>query len=134
MERIVGRWIGSPWLRLAGAASLVVVVIVSLTPASVQPRTLLPGSVEHVVGYALVAATFTLGMRRTAFPWLVIFLLALFAIGVEALQLFSPGRNSEAIGAIASIAGVFGGAAVSYWVRSRVATAAGIASAGAGQR
>jgi VanZ family protein len=132
MGEAASRLIGSPWFRWIGAASLVIVAIVSLTPASVQPRTPLPGTMEHVLGYALVAGIFTVGMRRTAFPWFVILSLTAFAIGVEVLQLFAPGRKSEAIGALASLAGVFAGAVASYWVRQRAAKAASVGSTRSG--
>ena len=113
--------IGSRALRWFGIACVALIAVLSLTPASVQARSALPGPVEHVLGYAAVAAILTLGLRRTAFPWMVIVAMALFAVAVEALQFFSPGRNPELIGAVSSTLGAGVGVGAGYLLRLRVA-------------
>jgi VanZ family protein len=114
--------IGSPFLRWAGLACLLVITVVSLTPMSILVRTPLPGEVEHFFGYAAVAGIWTLAVRRTAFPWVVIGAMAALAGALEVLQFLSPSRSPELIGLVSSSLGAAVGALAAHrWRRMIVA-------------
>lgn len=119
----IRRLIGSPFLFWFGLACVALIAVLSLTPASIQARTALPGEVEHILGYGVVALILTLGAQGKAFPWRVLAGMALFAIAVECLQFLSPGRNPEVIGAASSIAGAAAGVVAGYFLRSRIEAA-----------
>lgn len=119
MISIVEHAIGSKWLRAAGGACVVLLAILSLTPGQWQARTWFPGSVEHFVAYCGTAAILVLGARSTRSPALVIVGLVVFSAVMEVLQHFSPGRDAEVIGFVASSLGAAFGAILASVIRVR---------------
>ncbi|MBS7540324.1 VanZ family protein [Ancylobacter lacus] len=103
--------------RLAGAAAVALIVVLSLLPADEMRRTGAPGVVEHALAYFLAALPLALGWRPGPAP--VFALDRRFALGLpalagmmELLQFFSPGRHPHLADAAASSAGALAGLAV----------------------
>lgn len=97
-------------LRIGAWACLVLLAILSLMPGSVQMRTGMSGSLEHVLAYFGTATMFVLGYRTKKY----LILTGLVAYGglLEVLQGFSPGRMPSLADAAASGAGAALGVAL----------------------
>jgi VanZ family protein len=98
------------WIRIAAAACVVAIAILSLTPREHMVRTSLGGHTEHVIAY-LICAWFCL---LTCNAWrhrLIIYSLLLAYAGLlEFLQSMVPGRHSGFDDFIFSAAGATAGA------------------------
>ena len=115
---IVRRATGAAWLRLAGLGCLALIAVLSLIPGQWQERTALPGPVEHFIAYLGAAAIIGLGARLRFQPtYLIVGLSALSAV-LEVLQHWSPGRDPQWAGFLASSAGAVVGALFAYWARA----------------
>jgi VanZ family protein len=116
--------VGSRWLRAFGVFCVVLIVLLSLIPGSWQARTPLPGPVEHFIAYAGTAAVAVLAFRRVHWrTWLLLVVaLSAFSALMEELQHFSPGRDPQVIGFVASSLGALAGAVFGWLVRSTART------------
>ena len=100
----------SRWLRIVGIVALVAIAVLSLLPGHWQRRTGLPGHFEHFIAYAgtSVVITFT-GLERLP-VWMPTVALLLYALLMELLQNFVPGRDPALSDAIFSgLGAVVGG-------------------------
>lgn len=99
------------WLaRAAFAVGLVVVVVLSLTPASDLPSTGISDKIEHFLAYFALAATGVIGFHGRRDRLMIIFSLIAFGILMEIGQMFAPGRDTSIADAIANALGVLCGA------------------------
>ena len=96
-------------LRAAGIACLVLIVFLSLIPGNWQVRTGAPGPLEHFVAYLITALVIQVAFRPR--PVALVAALAILGGSMEILQHFSPGRDPQIIGFLAS---ALGGAAGTY--------------------
>jgi VanZ family protein len=119
-SEIASRLVGSVWLRRVGVICVVAIVILPLTPGDLQVRTGLPGLLEHIVAYGITAIAITMGARSHRFPGVIIATLAAFSGVMEALQVWSPGREPELMGFLSSSLGAATGAFLAYVVRGRI--------------
>jgi VanZ family protein len=102
---------------------VVLLAVLSLTPREeIEPvRTDLPGQVEHIIAYAGSAAIAMAAYGLTRSPVWIIGWFWLYAVVLEYLQNFSPGRNPAVVDFAASAFGALcGGVAVVllWWWRS----------------
>lgn len=111
---------GSRWMRGVGAFCILLIVILSLIPGAWQERTPLPGPLEHFIAYAGTAAILVFAAIRPRLPTYVAIVVALAAFSgiMEELQHFSPGRDPQIIGFVASSLGALAGAVFGWLVRS----------------
>ena len=116
---VIARIIGNPWLRALGAFCVGLIVFLSLIPGSWQERTPLPGPVEHFIAYAGTATILLLAARRPRpdHYLLVLALLSAFSGLMEELQHFSPGRDPQIIGFVASSLGAQAGTMFAWGLR-----------------
>jgi VanZ family protein len=116
--------VGSRWLRGFGVVCVLLIVFLSLIPGAWQERTPLPGPVEHFIAYAGTAAVAVLAARRLRWPAWILLVVALSAFSalMEELQHFSPGRDPQVIGFVASSLGALAGAAFGWLVRRAART------------
>lgn len=109
---------------LAGCCVLAIAVV-SLLPADEMLRTGIGGHTEHVVAYTLTTLAVAHSRRHGRLA-LVSGALIAYAAALEFLQRFVPGRSSELIDLLFSIAGVATGASIivllMLLMRLRVAT------------
>ena len=95
--------------RFAGLTGVGAIIALSLTPGTLRPQTGFSGYIEHFSAYAIVAALLALGW--TSQSQRIAIIIGSFVLGaaLEALQLWIPGRTSDAVSAIVSgTAGMFG--------------------------
>jgi VanZ family protein len=102
------------WLRPLGAVCLVLIVMLSLWPGRWQQHTHVPGPIDHFVAYFGTAVILLLGRRDIRFRIFVIIGLSAFSALMEVLQNFSPGRDPQLIGFVASSAGASLGGVTAY--------------------
>jgi VanZ family protein len=117
---VIARLVGNPWLRALGVFCVGLIVFLSLIPGSWQERTPLPGPVEHFIAYAGTATILLLAARRrprTEYYLLVLALLSAFSGLMEELQHFSPGRDPQIIGFVASSLGALAGTVFAWGLR-----------------
>jgi len=119
MLTLVVNIVGSRLLRVLGVVCIVLIVFLSLIPGAWQERTPLPGPVEHFIAYAGTAAILIFAARRPRAPTYVVIVVALavFSALMEELQHFSPGRDPQVIGFVASSLGALAGAGFGWLVR-----------------
>ncbi len=124
MFSFVANIVGSRYLRGAGIFCLLLIVFLSLIPGAWQERTPLPGPVEHLTAYAGTAVIIVLALRRPRLSGYVAIVVALSAFSalMEELQHFSPGRDPEVIGFVASSLGALFGAVCGWLVRRMART------------
>ena len=124
MSAFLAHIVGSRWLRCFGVVCVLLIVFLSLIPGAWQERTPLPGPVEHFIAYAGTAAVAVLAARRLRWPAWVLLVVALSAFSalMEELQHFSPGRDPQVIGFVASSLGALAGAAFGWLVRRAART------------
>jgi VanZ family protein len=101
---------------VAGYVGFLLIVALSLVPATLRPHTVAGGEYEHVIAYALVGSAFGLGYREARWQLLSGLALTAGAASLELLQNFIPGRSPEAIGFIASSLGAWFGLGLSMTV------------------
>lgn len=98
--------------RFAFIAGAVAVTILCLLPAEDLPAVPLWDKLEHLLAYALLAASGCIAYpRRRARLWIALFLLMLGAV-IEFTQGFVPGRDASAPDMLANAVGVLIGIAV----------------------
>ncbi len=90
--------------RFATSASVVAIVILSWLPKELEHRTGFPGQLEHIAAYLGTALLLKLGWPSFRSRWMGLGLLAL-AAGLEAGQVWVPGRTSQFIDFASSAAG-----------------------------
>lgn len=101
------------WLaRVAFAIGLVVVVVLSLLPASGLPSTDISDKIEHFLGYFAVAAAGAVGFHGHRDRLILVFSLIAFGILMEIGQMVAPGRDPSVGDAIANALGVLCGATI----------------------
>ncbi len=98
--------------RSAFAVGLVLVLVLSLMPASGLPSTDISDKIEHFLAYFALAAAGAAGFHGHRARIIIIFSLIAFGILMEFGQLFSPGRDPSIGDAIANSLGVLCGATV----------------------
>ena len=104
-------------LRVAGAVCVLAIAVLSLIPGSFQSRTFLPGPIEHFIAYAGTALLLGLCTRSEAKVMRlarVFVLLSAYSALMEVLQHWSPGRDPQIIGFVASSCGAAVGTAVAF--------------------
>ena len=111
-------------MRGGGVFCILLIVILSLIPGAWQERTPLPGPLEHFIAYAGTAAILVFAARRPRFLtyFAIVVALAAFSGLMEELQHFSPGRDPQVIGFVASSLGALAGAVFGWLVRSGART------------
>jgi hypothetical protein len=98
--------------RIAGWIGTIVIFILSVVPGDARPHSgVAPGEFEHLFAYMITAGALALGYSATASRLLVCALLIGLAAGLEAAQIWIPGRNAELIGFVASALGAAFGSA-----------------------
>ena len=102
---------------IIGSISLAIVAVLTFLPGNLIVRTSLPGSVEHFIGYACVAAVFSFAQasRRSALILAIGF--AGIATLFETAQYFVPGRHFNIGGILSSTAGAWFGIGLVFLVR-----------------
>ena len=90
-------------LQACSIAVLVLLVFVALAPQRFVPRSGLGWEIDHFVGYFVITLMLCLAWPR---PVVVGVALMVFALLLEALQAFPPGRSSNVVAALISAAGV----------------------------
>jgi VanZ family protein len=95
-----------PVLKLAFAATVATVIVLSLLTGRDLPQVGLPDKLEHVIAYAGMALAGSLAFPRLpAFLRLLVLLPAL-GIALEFCQMLVPGRSAEVGDAVADTIGV----------------------------
>ncbi len=101
------------WLaRIAFAVGLVIVVVLSLLPASGLPSTDFSDKIEHFLGYFVLAAAGAAGFHGHRGRIVIILGLILFGILMELGQMVAPGRDPSIGDVIANTLGVLCGVSV----------------------
>lgn len=101
------------WLaRVAFAIGLIVIVVLSLLPASGLPSTDISDKIEHFVGYFALAAAGAFGFHGHRDRLILVFSLIAFGILMEIGQMVAPGRDPSVGDAIANALGVLCGATI----------------------
>jgi len=94
------------WLA-AGYIGILLIVTLSLIPATARPHTGAGGGFEHAAAYALVGFAFGWGYRQLRPQLCSGIALTATAATLEALQNFVPGRNPEVLGFLSSTSGAW---------------------------
>jgi VanZ family protein len=105
------------WL-VAGYMGCLIIVTLSLVPASARPHSGLGGQYEHWLAYALVGFAFGMGYRTRGRQLFAGLALTAGAAILELLQNFVPGRDPETIGFVASSLGAWFGLALSLFAQA----------------
>ena len=110
LQARMSRLVPPVWALRAGAWFCVALIgLLSLIPHEMETRTALPGVIEHVIAYAGTA-----GLLRLAYPswagWRIVTALLVYAVCLEGLQSFVPGRTPGVQGALAGGVGAVLGA------------------------
>lgn len=100
--------------RVLCAGAVVLLAVLSLLPVRTMVRSGFSPWGEHVMAYAMTAVLFSF-----AFGWrprlgLLYFMLILYAGGLEAAQMLSPGRHAAVVDFFGSSLGVVLGGAFSW--------------------
>jgi VanZ family protein len=98
-------------LRFISLLGLILLVVVSIIPGSVQIRTPLPKEVEHFIAYFAVAGVVALWRPALAQAASTVVLLTLLAGMMELVQEQIPGRTGSWLDVFTSALGAIGGAA-----------------------
>jgi VanZ family protein len=94
-------------LRLAFAAAVIAIIVLSLLPRVSLPSVGISDKYQHLIAYAVLAATAWLAFpSRRAALWLML-LLPLMSIALEFAQTFVPGRSGEIADALVSGLGAY---------------------------
>ena len=102
-------------IRLARAAfafGLVLVIVLSLMPASSLPSADISDKIEHYLAYFALAAAGAAGFHGQRARLIIIFSLIALGILMEFGQMFAPGRDPSIGDGIANALGVLCGAMV----------------------
>jgi VanZ family protein len=104
--------------RIGFGACIVILALAALLPADIVIRSELPAKLEHFVAYSGTAVI--CGFAYSKRPHLIgrYLLLVLWAGGLEAAQMFSPGRHASASDFTVSTLGIICGAAT-WWLAKR---------------
>jgi VanZ family protein len=100
--------------RVAGWLLAVLILILSIVPARLRPETGLPSHVEHFGIFVLTGITFAYGYGRRLL--LVTLALVVFAVLIEFLQLFAPGRHARLSDLVVDAASACVGVALAWAV------------------
>lgn len=119
VREIVGTVAGSKWLRLAGAACVVAIAILSLVPRNWHGinNAATHGPLQHLVAYFGTALAIGLGIRERRNPAILMTALVAYAGLMEILQNYSPGRNPAMEGFVWSSLGAVAGAFLAFAIR-----------------
>ena len=99
------------WLaRTAFVVGLVLVIVLSLMPASGLPSTDISDKIEHFAAYFALAVAGASGFHGRWARLIIIFSLIAFGLLMECGQMLSPGRDPSIGDAIANALGVLCGA------------------------
>ena len=118
--REIGAWVaGSIWLRLAGAACVVAIAVLTLVPKEMKAvdTAVVSGPVQHFVAYFAAAVVIGLGARRRINPLVLVAALAVYSGVLEVLQNLAPGRDPAVEGVVWSGLGAVAGAALAFGIR-----------------
>ena len=107
----------SLWIKAAGAACVVAIIVFSLIPQAERVSTGLPGKYEHFLAYSVTGLVLGLAMPGKKGPILAGGFLIGLACLLEVMQLWSPGRHPRISDAIVGAASAILGAAVAAWLR-----------------
>ena len=100
------------WLaRAAFAVGVVVVIALSLMPASAAPDTGINDKIGHFLAYFALALTGVTGFHGRRAKVMIVFSLIAFGILMEGAQLFAADRQPSIFDAIANALGVMCGTA-----------------------
>ena len=97
------------------------VVILSVLPGQEVPSLGISDKIEHTVAYGLLGLTGGLAFPAPKATILLLVLLPMLGVGLELVQLLSPGRSSEVADALANWAGATLGLLSTLVVRYRFA-------------
>jgi VanZ family protein len=84
---------GSRAARIAAWSLAAAIVVLSLAPPALRPKTGAPHSLEHLIIYVATGFAFGLGYKRK--HGLLAILLVIFSSFIEIAQLFVPGRHAR---------------------------------------
>jgi VanZ like family len=84
---------GSRAARIAAWSLAAAIVVLSLAPPALRPKTGAPHSLEHLTIYVATGFAFGLGYKRKL--GLLAILLVIFSSFIEIAQLFVPGRHAR---------------------------------------
>jgi VanZ family protein len=99
--------------KICGVFAIAFLAFIALCPGDWVPRTNLGFELDHFLAFFLVTAMVCLAWPR---PMLVGLILALFGPLLEALQLLTPDRSANVLGAIYSALGAVAAAVVAALV------------------
>ena len=104
LSRLICALAGSLLARVAAAAALALLALVSLLPRDVVVRTGAPGGLEHITAYALTAMSILLSFPTT--KWILVAVaLSVYGAWLELAQKWIPGRTSELVGLLSNCIG-----------------------------
>src|SRR5215472_586940 len=111
---MISRWTGA---KICGVATVVFLAFIALCPADWVPRTNLGFELDHFLAFFFVTCLVCLAWHR---PFVVGGTLIVVGVLLEALQLFTPDRSANVLGAVYSAAGALAAALVAdLFLRAR---------------
>jgi len=105
------------WIKAAGAACVIAIIVFSLIPQAERVSTGLPGKYEHFLAYSVTGLILGLAIPGKKGPILAGGFLIALACLLEVLQLWSPGRHPRVSDAIVGAVSGILGAAIAAWLR-----------------
>jgi VanZ family protein len=99
-------WVRSG-LRLAFAAAVLAIVVLSLMPSESLPRVGISDKLQHLAAYAVLAALGWLGFPTRRAALRLMLFLPLLGIALEFGQMFVPNRSAEVIDAVVNALGAY---------------------------
>jgi hypothetical protein len=101
--------------KLLAWSLFVVIVIVTLGPIGLRPRTEFPVNLERSAAFFALGLTFAAAYPRRI--WWAACIVLICAIGLEVLQNTQPGRHGRELDAIAKFGGALTGLGVGWFLR-----------------
>ncbi len=89
----------------AGWTGFLLIVILSVVPASQRPHTSAPGVFEHALAYGLTGLVLAMGYGKTSTRLMLFFCLASASALFEIIQMWLPGRSAALKDVAASTTG-----------------------------
>ncbi len=105
------------WIGL-GYIGCLIIITLSLVPATAKPHSGIDGQYEHWIAYTLVGLAFGMGYATTRRQLWFGLALTMGAGGLELLQAFVPGRSPEVVDFLISSFGAWCGLAAALLASS----------------